>query len=157
MVTNQGAAAASAAIRGKTYRSGFAAFVLMQTDGYHRYAQARLFDPGLSREAVEVALRFTERQWGVVLQQRNPAAYAWRILRATVTAACFDASDQLSDHLHRALPADNADAALLDHLGLPVEKAAALMGIEPPQARADLLMAQRLLRVDTPEVNGTCP
>ncbi|KJS57049.1 hypothetical protein VM98_03015 [Streptomyces rubellomurinus subsp. indigoferus] len=153
MATDQGAAAS----RGQTYRSCFAAFVLMQTEGYHRYARARLIDPGLSREIVEAALRFTERQWGLVLQRRSPTAYAWRILRTAVSAACFDAPDPASDHLHRALPADNADAALLDRLGLPVEQAAALMGIEAPQARADLLMAQRLLRVEAQEVNGACP
>ncbi|MEV0537060.1 hypothetical protein [Kitasatospora sp. NPDC050463] len=130
---------------------------MMQMNGYHRYAQARLIDPGLSREAVEATMWFTERHWGVVLQRRNPAAYAWRILRATVTAACFDAADQLSDHLHRTLPADHADAALLHRLGLPVEQAATLMGIEPPKARADLLMAQRLLRVGPMEAYRTCP
>ncbi|MFJ9461025.1 hypothetical protein ACIRST_38895 [Kitasatospora sp. NPDC101447] len=156
MAADHATTAAASPTRGKPYRSGFAAFVLMQAEGYHRYARARLIDPGLSREVVEATLWLTERRWSAVLQRRSPTAYAWRILRRTVSAACFDASDPSSDRLHRALPADHADAVLLHRLGLPLEQAATLMGIERPQAHADLLMAQRLLQVEASEVYGVC-
>ncbi len=125
---------------------GFHAFVQLYQADYLLYAQARLGDPLASRTAVEQALRRTEQGWSLVLRRRRPNACAWRILRATVDVACCVSSRPAPDLLRRGLPEAKADAALLHHrLGMPVGRAAALMGVEASTVRADLLMVQRLL------------
>ncbi|MFJ2782272.1 MULTISPECIES: hypothetical protein [unclassified Kitasatospora] len=126
---------------------GFTAFVALQEEGYLRYARARLGDRALSQVAVEMAFERVEVHWDRVLLDRRPGAYAWCILRAAVVAvlgACPSAAE--GDRLHACLPPAPADAALLHHgLGMPVGKAAQLMGVDEPDVRAGLLTARRLL------------
>ncbi|MET8703310.1 hypothetical protein ABZW10_31285 [Kitasatospora sp. NPDC004723] len=142
-----------AAPAAQPYLSGFSAFVLMQKPGYDLYALARLGDPGLSEDAVRLALRRTAGQWGGVLLQRRPVACAWRTLREVVSVACLHAPNPTADRLNQLLPAGLADVELLHRLGLSVAQSARLMGRETAETAADLLMARRRLAVADPKEN----
>ncbi|MEV7926051.1 hypothetical protein [Kitasatospora sp. NPDC088779] len=119
----------------------------LQEEGYLRYVQARLGDRALSQATVEVALECVEVHWGRALSEKRPGAYAWCILRATVAAVLGSCPPVAGgDRLQAALPPAPADAALLHHeLGMPVDKAARLMGVDEPDVRVGLLAARRLL------------
>ncbi|MFB7909906.1 hypothetical protein ACFC1T_26065 [Kitasatospora sp. NPDC056076] len=133
---------------------GFTAFVALQEEGYLRYAQARLGDRALSLAAVELALERVEVHWESALSQERPGAYAWCILRAAVAAALGAVpSATRGDRLHPALPPTPADVALLHHdLGMPVGKAAQLMGVDEPEVRLGLMTARRLLATSSAPV-----
>ncbi|MFJ8430464.1 hypothetical protein ACIQ9P_04070 [Kitasatospora sp. NPDC094019] len=121
----------------------YAAFVELNYDHYKMYARARLGDAGLAERVVALVLRRTEADWERALRD-DPAAFTWRALCEAVTAARTLAPTAPPDRLHRVMPDQAADAALLhDLLGLEPAAAAALMGLDGPSVHVQLKAARR--------------
>ncbi|MFF2954979.1 hypothetical protein ACFVVU_26975 [Kitasatospora sp. NPDC057965] len=121
----------------------YAAFVELNHGHYEMYARARLGDAVLAAKVVASVLRRTEADWERALRD-DPAAFTWRALCEAVTVACTLAPAAPSDRLHRAMPDQAADAALLhDFLGLEPAAAAALMGLDESAVHVQLKAAHR--------------
>ncbi|WP_327073240.1 hypothetical protein OG196_14435 [Kitasatospora purpeofusca] len=121
----------------------YAAFVELHCGHYEMYARARLGDAGLAEWVVALVLCRTEADWERALRE-GPAAFTWRALCDAVTVARTFAPAAPPDSLHRVMPDQTADAALLhDGLGLAPAVAAALMGLDEPAVRVQLKAAYR--------------
>ncbi|WP_380286059.1 hypothetical protein [Kitasatospora purpeofusca] len=121
----------------------FAAFAELHHGHYEMYARVRLGDAGLAERVVALVLRRTRTEWDRALRD-GPAAFTWCVLREAVTAARALAPAPPPGGLHRVMPDQAADAALLhDRLGLAPAAVAAVMGLDEPTVRARLLAAHR--------------
>ncbi|MEU6965677.1 sigma-70 region 4 domain-containing protein [Streptomyces chrestomyceticus] len=125
------------------------AFRQLHHEHYLHYVQLRTGDDGLALAVAEAAFNDLAALWPRVLRSANCPAFAWCLLGAhtekTVRVLPDDRQGR-SDHLHRLLPADQADAVLL-HQGLRLSAAgaAAVMGTSPEAVRASLVRARRAM------------
>ncbi|MGW0710528.1 hypothetical protein ACWD4G_32000 [Streptomyces sp. NPDC002643] len=119
--------------------AAFTAFCQVHLDIYTRYAALRVGDDGHGRILARAALGDLAMVWAEALQSPSPSALAWRLLTARITRAAAD-----DRALYRVLPLAQADAVLLRYrLGLPEEKAAAVMGWQPGEFTTLLKSAVR--------------
>lgn len=134
-----------------TARSDLAlrAFRQLYQEHYLHYTRLRTDDDRLALAVAEAAFTDLATLWPTVLRSANCPAFAWRLLGAstekTVRALPADRQER-ADHLHRLLPADQADAVLL-HQGLRLSAAgaAAVMGTTPGTVRSSLARARRAM------------
>ncbi|MET9507807.1 hypothetical protein ABZX62_04880 [Streptomyces flavidovirens] len=129
-------------------RNPFAAFRELYEPLYLRYALTRLLDAEAAREAVELTFRIAASRWNGLLQSPSPAADVWEQLRAQVSSAGHRATnlDRAVEGLYDYCTVLAADAVVLRcHLGMPVNTAADLMGVDPAAVAAALLTACRAL------------
>ncbi|MGW9210623.1 hypothetical protein ACWGR4_27000 [Embleya sp. NPDC055664] len=120
----------------------FAAFCLLHRARWAQYARHRVGDPVRGERAVRSAVAELAGTWADMLRGPNPTAGAWRILGRAVTASHTPARGTLYD----ALPWPQADAVVLHYrLGMTLTAAADLMGTDPPEVAAQLVLAERSL------------
>ncbi|MFI1583875.1 hypothetical protein [Embleya sp. NPDC020630] len=120
----------------------FAAFCLLHRARWAQYARHRVGDPVRGERAVQSAVAELAGTWADMLRGPNPTAGAWRILGRAVTASHAPARGTLYD----ALPWPQADAVVLHYrLGMTLTAAADLMGTDPPEVAAQLVLAERSL------------
>ncbi|MFF4172496.1 hypothetical protein [Streptomyces sp. NPDC001744] len=128
---------------------GFEAFREANRGAYVRYAEKWTGDPAEAERCVEAVLDALESRWVGVLGSDSPAARVWEELRAEAARRSADSGGR-TRRFHTALRDDQADVVLLHHdLGLSVEHAAHLMGLDVPDARALLRGAERDLRAES--------
>jgi len=126
----------------------YEAFTQLHRTRYLRYTQARNSNPAAAAMVVEEAFADLAAIWGDVLRSPSPAAIAWSVLRQTVERQSPPPSEATVFHI---LPPDYADAVVLHHgLGLPLEEAADLMGIDISSLLTRLAASGRLLSARTP-------
>lgn len=103
----------------------FVAFCLRNGELYQRYAAVHVGAGPGARRLVEAVLGDLAMRWWEILSEPSPAAASWRVLAARVSGV------SRSSRTYELLDARRADAVVLRYrLGLPVETAADLMGIE---------------------------
>ncbi|WP_459248035.1 hypothetical protein [Streptomyces youssoufiensis] len=122
----------------------YTAFCLRHQEPYHRYSHVRLRHEAASRNAVAAALGDLALNWDGALRSACLPAVAWRLLRARVQAAARANDPRPPDTLHRAWPADQADALILRYrLSLTTDQSAHLMGVDPAVIATHLRTALR--------------
>ncbi|MGC0419017.1 hypothetical protein [Embleya sp. AB8] len=132
----------------------FIAFCLLHRARWAQYAGVRMGDPVRGEWAVRSAVAELATNWADILRGPNPAAGAWRILGRTVTRSRAPARDTL----HDALPWPQADAVVLHYrLGMTLTATAELMGADPPEIAAHLVLAERSLPTDVVKTLGRRP
>ncbi|MFD7978725.1 hypothetical protein [Streptomyces sp. NPDC059071] len=98
---------------------------------WRRYAEARLADAQMAREAVDEAFRNLALIWSEALCSDRLAALAWHLLSVAVSIRARSGGCETGSR------PPGADVELLHcRLGLPIETTAALMGTDPLAARA---------------------
>ncbi|MFF7243473.1 hypothetical protein ACFZBU_06185 [Embleya sp. NPDC008237] len=123
----------------------FAAFCLLHRARWAQYARLRVGDPVRGERAVQSAVAELATNWADILRGPNPTAGAWRILGRAVAGSPGPAPDSL----HEALPSPQADAVMLHYrLGMTLTATADLMGTDPPEVAAQLVLAERSLPTD---------
>lgn len=123
----------------------FAAFCLLHRARWAQYAHLRVGDPVRGERAVQSAVAELATNWADILRGPNPTAGAWRILGRAVTRSPGPAPNSL----HDALPWPQADAVMLHYrLGMTLTATADLMGTDPPEVAAHLVLAERSLPTD---------
>ncbi|MFD8118956.1 hypothetical protein [Streptomyces microflavus] len=110
---------------------------------YLEYARLRTGDGTRAARSVSRAFADLCAHWSDMLRSACPAAYAWEILNAAVDGEDVNGtvgSPRLPCHLTAA----QADAVRLHHhLGLNLQKTAALLGTDDQSVRAVLRSAAR--------------
>ncbi|MFB9388239.1 hypothetical protein ACFPM3_30640 [Streptomyces coeruleoprunus] len=125
----------------------YTAFCQLYQTVYHHYAMQRINDVATARNCVEKALGELVTIWPAVLSSEQPAAVAWKVLRAWVNRAAPERGS-------RPLTADQADALLLrTQLQFPMAKIASVMGLEQAAIEAYLRSAARLFQA-CPQLKG---
>lgn len=127
---------------------GLAAFTERNRPRYTRYARARLARAADVDGAVWTTLAYAREDWDWLLGQPSLAADVWEELRYQVRCLsdAGPARDADVNTLYQGLPETSADSVLLCHrLGLPVDEAAELMGLETPAVQAGIAVACRAL------------
>ncbi|WP_331765876.1 sigma factor-like helix-turn-helix DNA-binding protein [Embleya sp. NBC_00896] len=120
----------------------FSAFCLLHRARWAQYARLRVGDRTRGERAVQSAFAELATHWGDILRGPNPTAGAWRILGRAVTRSHAAGPDSL----HGALPPSQADAVVLHYrLGMTLTATADLMGTDPPEVAAHLVLAERSL------------
>lgn len=125
---------------------GFTAFAERNRPRYTRYAEARLSAGVVT--VVRATLAYAHRHWDWLLNQPCLAADVWEELRHHIRCEADDSPPQDAGvaALYHGLPETSADSVVLCHgLGLSVDEAAELMGLEPPAVEAGLGVARRAL------------
>ncbi|MFE7276918.1 hypothetical protein [Streptomyces sp. NPDC057623] len=121
----------------------FTAFCETYRDAYLRYALVRIEDQAEAKRCVDTVLDAVGMRWIAVLASACPAAQVWRELRSEARHRAIGAASR-AGRFHAVLRDDQADILLLHRrLSLPVERAAGLMGLAGPDARALLRGAER--------------
>lgn len=119
----------------------YLAFRQLHHDPYLKYASHRLTSRDAAQQAVDAAFSELAAQWLTALRSPSPAAVAWSLLQHAVANA-----PSRTDTPPHALPSQQSDAVLLHRrLGLTVEEAAALMGIDRAALITHLALARRAL------------
>ncbi|AOU81692.1 hypothetical protein DUI70_6889 [Streptomyces albus] len=123
-------------------RLTLAAFHELHHDAYGAYAFARIADWGQARQCVEDAFEVLRTQWRAALCSERPAAYSWEVLRERISLQQPWPIPQGCS----PFPDAQLDVLLLHRLLLfPLDRTAALMGIEDHAAQALLRGAERAL------------
>jgi len=131
--------------RGARDALDFSAFCLLHRARWAQYAGLRVGDRARGERAVQSAFAELATNWGDILRGPNPTARAWRILGRAVSR--YHAA--VPDSLHDTLPPPQADAVVLHYrLGMTLTATADLMGTDPPEVAAHLVLAERALPTD---------
>ncbi|WP_416484297.1 hypothetical protein [Streptomyces sp. CL12] len=124
---------------------GYQALCEANRPAYVQYAEQRITDWAEARRCVDAVLEALDHRWTMVLSSQCPAASIWTDLRAEA-ARRTPRPGSRAVRLHAVLSPAQADIVILHHdLGLPVERAAHLMGMAGPIAHALLRGAEREL------------
>ena len=122
---------------------GYHALCEANRPAYVQYAERRITGRAEARRCVDAVLATLEDRWITVLASQCPAARIWTDLRAEI-ARRTPRTGNRAGQLHAILKPAQADIVILHHdLGLPIERAAHLMGITDPVAHALLRGAER--------------
>ncbi|WP_069628977.1 hypothetical protein [Streptomyces niveus] len=122
---------------------GYHALCEANRPAYIQYAERRITDRAEAGRCVDAVLSALKDRWLTVLGSRCPAAHIWTDLRIEAERRTPRAGSR-AERLHAILRPAQADIVILHHdLGLPVERAAHLMGMTNPIAHALLRGAQR--------------
>ncbi|MFD6076267.1 hypothetical protein ACFWG5_11875 [Streptomyces hydrogenans] len=127
---------------------GFVAFTERNRPRYLRYASARLGVDSAVRSAVEATFAFAQAQWHWLLAQPGLSLDVWEELRYQVGCESEHYPPVIRNvaRLYDRLPQTSADSVLLcRHLGLDVDEASDLMGVERAAVEAGLVVAHRNL------------
>ncbi|MEU9097913.1 hypothetical protein [Streptomyces sp. NPDC048361] len=111
---------------------------------YVRYARVRLTSAEAADLTVRAALQGVAARWHLVLREASPAAACWSLVRGRIAARA-----QRPSMAALLTPADTDMLVLRYRLGLPLDEAAAVMGMEVPEFTVRLGGAIRLLATRT--------
>ncbi len=122
---------------------GYQALCEANRPAYVQYAEQRIADRAEARQCVDAVLEAVKGRWITVLGSQCPAARIWADLRTEAARRTPGAASR-AGRLHAILRPAEADMVILHHhVGLPVERAAHLMGMANPIAHALLRGAER--------------
>lgn len=127
---------------------GFRAFTERNQPRYTHYAAARIPLKPSVLTAVDATLAHACQHWDWLLSQPSLAADVWEELRYQVRRQADEAPPRDTEvaTLYYSLPETSADSVLLcRRLGMDIQEAAELMGLEPSAVEAGLSVARRAL------------
>ncbi|MFI0260585.1 hypothetical protein ACH4OW_16295 [Streptomyces sp. NPDC017056] len=127
------------------FRLEYMAFRQMHHGPYLHYARVRTGDRAQAEQCVVAAFDALSTHWPMALRSNCPAAVAWSLLSREVDGRA-NCRARHAWSVHCLLEAAQADTVLLHHhLGLSVDKTAALMGLPDYAVRSLLRSAERVL------------